>query len=244
MIFLRQMTMILTLMANTNAWALIGADDSLYDELAKSKQVALFQNKELLCGSTIIAENILITAAHCLKDNQNKNISYSYKGREIDLILNSKNIEFHKTLDLALIKLSEKFFTDEQDFAFLAKNKPNQMLVVGFGCQSLFQYGQEWILGTNGILKGAYLKNINSNSIYYEWYSKIQDGTIPALCPGDSGSGLFIKNSKGQLTLIAVNSHIGLESALEDGISRATRIDLLETQIWIQNYILKNKNNL
>lgn len=224
-----------------NAMALIGADSVLDLDISKTQQVALYLNDELLCGATAINEKILITAAHCVDKNQNIKINYKFLLEDYWFIINDKNTLIHNDLDLALIDLPTKLPTHRINFSVAYSLNSQKILAVGFGCQSLMFIGQEWILGTSGELNGAYLKKVKSDEQFYQWFSQIFDGTTPALCPGDSGSGLFLKLNEQEFSLIGVNSHIGLQNSLQEGISRATRIDSAEVNNWIKQFI-KNHN--
>lgn len=163
-----------------------------------------------MCTGTIVAENAVLTAAHCLLDSG----TYTVRTKNGDF--KTTNVQAHGTgdvddvNDIGVLIFSSAITTNQDEIYPIAQTvaKGEAVAVVGYGCSSVEKRTGSGIkrAGTNRISeKDAYLvlltpKTSNNRGI-------IGDASQAGTCFGDSGGPLFRSNG-GKLEIAGV-THAG-----------------------------------
>lgn len=180
-----------------------------------------------LCSSTLIADQTLLTAAHCVKDavkmqaifytDVTCNSGYRRSQNSIAVDKMTYHPEYNsayqslnvldENIDLALVHLSKK--APSSFPIFKISTKPEQLT------SNIFLYGYG-VTGTEEnnpmLLRKAEVQRTNiffmNNALFIDQKNK------PGICSGDSG-GASLMDDQGELVVAAVNSEI-FNSSLED----------------------------
>lgn len=193
-----------------------GTRIGIEDHLAKVT-VGVF-NKKLneICTGTIIAENIILTAAHCVVDTNVRNIEVVFdknvyapiekREKVSDLVVHDSYV--HTDVienDLALLKLKRSIqagyeVIDLSRSLNLKLPEHTMVQVAGFGFSRVdsFRMG----LGT--------LRKTEVKVDFYEPYEKLlilDQSENKGICSGDSGGGAFLEKN-GELIQLGVNSFV------------------------------------
>ncbi|MFA6237959.1 MAG: trypsin-like serine protease [Bacteriovorax sp.] len=178
-------------------------------------------NKKLnaVCTGTIIAENIILTAAHCIEKAEASDMTvlfgqslYSTRAKtvQIESMIAHKNFVHSSIIrnDLALLKIQGKILEgykvlDIDSSLNLEFNPGRTVLVAGFGFSRI-----DFMKMGLGTLRAAEVK--------MEHYSPNEDLLIldqsenKGICQGDSGGGAFVLIN-GELVQLGVTSFVYLK---------------------------------
>lgn len=178
-------------------------------------------NKKLndVCTGTIIAENIILTAAHCIEKAETNDMEvvfgqsiYSMKAKRVQVESMIAHKDFiHSSVirnDLALLKIEGKIHEGYKvldiDSSLNLEFDPGTMvLVAGFGFSRI-----DFMRMGLGTLRAA--------EVRMEYYSSLEDLMIldqseeKGICQGDSGGGAFALVN-GKLVQLGVTSFVYLK---------------------------------
>ncbi len=163
-----------------------------------------------MCTGTIVAENAVLTAAHCLLDTG----TYTVRTKNGDF--KTTNIEAHGSgdvddaNDIGMLIFSAPITTNEDEIYPIAQSvaKGEPVAVVGFGCSSVEKRTGSGVkrAGTNRISeKDDYLVLLTPKTSGNRGI--IGDASQAGTCFGDSGGPLFRSNG-GKLEIAGV-THAG-----------------------------------
>jgi hypothetical protein len=160
------------------------------------------------CTASVIAPDVVLTAAHCVSNLANTRVFYrGGQGRLVffDVASIAVHPEFRPkigrkhliSIDLALLRLAEPLpatfkSIELTDFGPVATGQPFRM--AGFG------RANESVSGTSGVLRAGVLVASGPKSPVLVWLAD-PDGAGLGGCTGDSGAPVL---AIGQLTLVAV----------------------------------------
>lgn len=238
-----------------NSVSLDGSTDSgivggaLITELSKTSSSTILigkydettLEKRSLCTGTLIAENVILTAAHCLPDPGYKIVALfaGTKNFHDDTILQSSASEVietraHDTLDLAILKVATKYPAFKvhplpaRDFKIPVDA---QIEMIGYGRTSAFA-------GDSGFLRHSFT---STSKIFH---TNPKDSRIMieqpqhGVCFGDSGGPFFVHSQDGTTTLVGVTSSgYNFDDAALECHGFANFVDIRENLDWITKTI-------
>jgi trypsin len=194
-------------------------------EDSDSKAVVLVFNKSQICTGAAIADNVILTAAHCVVDGNSSSVRvFFYPSMSCESGFNLKkhsmsvaklfvheeydpNLEADKTRgDIALVVLSEKI---PEGYPVYKIANPNQLvddplLMYGYGKTGSKERGA-------GILRKTVIANSQYSVDVLNEQVRIEQKNMPGICQGDSG-GPSLVMVNGELMILGINSYVNGES--------------------------------
>jgi len=182
------------------------------------KEVVMLETETSICSATIVGPQVLLTAGHCGETGDT--MWFKLKGDRIEgTFLKSSD----SALDLGVVILDETIDeTQVNRFAIVSGSSISlgqKIWALGYGCTGPDESG----VGT--LRKG--LTSISS----FEGLSLVFSGQ-PALCFGDSGSGVFLFGQNRDF-LVGVNSKGNVRDR-----SLSVRMDSLESKNFLNEVVL------
>jgi len=186
------------------------------DSLARYTVGVTNKNVLMVCTGTIIAENIILTAAHCVEHDEAKDmrVVFGSKIRDPKNTVSAEAVSIHKDYihdtnidnDIALIKIVGKIpssykVLDVERSSQLLLEKGTLIKVAGFGKNK------------NGFFGGGGAGILRKGQVTLDEYSAeekllVLDQTNEnGICNGDSGGGAFVELD-GELIQLGVNSFV------------------------------------
>ncbi|MBI2519828.1 MAG: S1 family peptidase [Bdellovibrio sp.] len=234
--------LILCLLFCNNAWALVGGEEASENEFPYilSLQGINADVSFHYCGASVIAPGLIMTAAHCLREENTKEkyrpgdlLAFKTGAVIKDTTLKSTQIkQIHYAPSKRDIAIIEVQGFQKPPFAKLASkiNLTKKVWLTGHGPQDFFgDPGGEY-------LKKAAIRITSSSDTHYSSPSDPEGGFYPSLAPGDSGSPALIETPDG-LQVIGVNSSIHLTPSRDAGQNDVARTDTAEIRSWVQEII-------
>lgn len=218
------------------------------DEIAKTTVAIHNLKQQFICTGSIIASNIILTAAHCI-EGQPKDYAVVFERNVDDLKLvphavesfvahegfDGDNIFREKdTKDIALIKLAENIPSTHKVIPFLASTsslkKGYQVILAGYGLNRVSQNIFGELTGSgDGVLRKTKVRIQNPR--YSPTEIQLDQTRNTGACNGDSGGPAYL-SVNGQLFLWGVTSR-GTVGCHKDVIYT----NALAHSQWIQQHI-------
>ena len=222
--------------SNSQNAQIIDGEEVHAEDIVKKHTVFIFDTEtKFTCTGVVIASNIILTAAHCIKnDPEYYQVFFSNKIKDIESTEKRGvlKIEQHAdyavrqfmsvdSSDLAIMQIRGEVPADYKPVPLLQNYqtlKPNtEIVVAGYGAYVLPDLEEE--LETDGVLALNPVKNFIfkdsptlrksklqiANPQYGQTESSVDQTNKQGVCFGDSGGPAFIEN-KGQLILWGITS--------------------------------------
>jgi secreted trypsin-like serine protease len=217
-----------------------------------------------LCSGTLIDQNLILTAAHCVPENEspaelhvilslNPKATYRQSGaqalRNIDRIIRNKQFAHNPGShnDLALVRLSEPVPCFYRAIALLKHpiqlNSESMIYVSGFGKTTDYNESQSW----DPILRMAQVRPLLQSSDVGEITQSTERAVLyfdqsqgQGACAGDSGGPTMLSYGN-SLYLIGVNSAVEAE---RDSDPVTCRAKLRSVSVFSQIHWIESNYNL
>lgn len=224
-----------------------------------SKLVAMLYSKNSICTAVIVANNVLLTAAHCLVgDTTNtKVIFYPSISCESGFNVNQHTVGVKKLIkhedyngdlsdggsnsraDIGLVILEDSVPAGYSIFSLAAMpTSPvglHDLYFYGYG-EVGWEQGGEMILRRTSIKRDRYLIDIPNKKVVV----RQNEGT--GICQGDSGGPAFVIEG-GELKILGINSYVSADSDADMCADTAVETLAPAYKEWIDEKILENKKS-
>lgn len=203
--------------------------------------VGLVKADKFICSGTLIASDIVLTANHCVVDDNGNLIPLKFT---LDARLSNTNnwvnvtsVRRYSTRDMAILKLAQSFTAvepSEVSMNSVTQSQLNQVVeIVGYGNSQTSGSGSSATdSGAGTKRKGTSVLSGFSDS-NYSLVSKRSNNQI--ICPGDSGGPLFF-NSQGRRLLFGVaNSVLWRGSCVTVSESYHSHVSYGLSKSWLLN---------
>jgi hypothetical protein len=226
----------LTFFSSANAFAIVGGSDSRSSNGARRYTVGLLTKSNEVCTGVVIAQDLILTAAHCLGKSKPKLImalSPDFRPRSFPIATYWRNPTFipgkrplkQKGADLALIALAAPLPADMVPIDIASSvntlTQTTSLNIAGFG---VTRYGEAQ---TAGLLREASLTPIGVGKLGVVSLIASDDGKIGmsriSACLGDSGGPVTVRE-RGEDVLVGIISWVGSQhgSRICEGVTVAT----------------------
>ncbi len=216
---------------------IVGGQKSSNDGYSSKSTVALYRDDEgdanLFCSGTLIKKNIILTAAHCIKDlaehkdmsvgefistvkvgfglpasNSFEDISVRYLDVESVVIHEDYEIDHelgpNNWFDIALIKLNSNAPSGFTPVPLAGFNDlKNNAPIVIAGYGRISLFSKT----DSDALRHVWMKVTNSN--YSDTHFRYSTLEQKGIAPGDSGGPAYIENNNGQYSVLGISSWSG-----------------------------------
>jgi len=202
------------------------------------------QGKLQLCTATVVGEQVVFVAAHCV--GANHSVIVRLRGHEKSYGLACKpNPKFDSPhgsykADLMICRSDRKFPTTKmfESVNFSEVKRDTELFLLGYGCRDLNDEKRKTI-GTliGGSAKVNRVDNKHVITKGKEWDTPSTVGSDVVVCPGDSGGGVYLI-TEGRITETRGRSIIGVVSLFfpEERESFITAFSLPENQEFINEW--------
>ncbi len=180
--------------------------------------IAIISNGRIICSGTLIGQNQVITAAHCLGSITHVGHGF-YGGRNMRRVISSTRYP-NSRVDLAVIRFSGSMGREVSPVPLAPVPRYGRVMIAGYGTTR------------ERANDGGYLRKTTSSvaQVYGHEFTLRRDGR--GACYGDSGGPVFI-GSRGRLSLVGVTSREGASGTCNAGDGVFTSIHPF--QGWLRN---------
>ncbi len=205
--------------------------------------VGLVKADKFICSGTLIASDIVLTANHCVEDDNGNLIPLKFT---LDAKLASSNnwvnvtsVRRYSTRDMAILRLAQSYSTvepTEVSMNSVTQTQLNKTVeVVGYGNSQTSGSGSSATdVGAGTKRKGTSLLTRFSDS-NYSLASKRANNQI--ICPGDSGGPLFFSSEGRRLLFGVANSVLWRGSCTTVSESYHSHVPYGLSKTWLLNFL-------